>query len=59
MASRNKSVSVLSSSTAKNFNFLIDLELTTIKGMISKGFDNDMVGGKTLKDFHKIKKLRF
>lgn len=59
MASRNKSVSVLSSSTAKNFNFLIDLELTTIKGMISKGFDNDMVSGKTLKDFHKIKKLRF
>lgn len=39
-------------------NTTIDLELLgTVKGMIVKGFDNDMVSGKTLKTFRKIKKI--
>lgn len=35
----------------------IDLELTILKAMISKAFDNDIVGGRVLKAFRIIKKL--
>jgi integrase len=38
-------------------NTTIDLELNIVKGMITKGFDNDMVSGKTLKAFRKTKKV--
>jgi integrase len=38
-------------------NTTIDLELNIVKGMIIKGFDNNMVSGETLKAFRKTKKI--
>ncbi|UCF94843.1 MAG: site-specific integrase [Desulfobacterales bacterium] len=35
----------------------IDYELSIAKGMISKAFDNDLVNGRTLKVFRKVKKI--
>ena len=35
----------------------IDSEIGTIRAMVNKGFDNDMVSGDTLKAFKKTKKL--
>jgi integrase len=34
----------------------IDMELSIVKTMITKAFDNDMVGGRSLKPFRKIKR---
>jgi integrase len=38
-------------------NTTIDLELNTIKIMINKAFDNDMVDGRTLKAFRNVKNI--
>jgi len=38
-------------------NTTIDLELNTIKIMINKAFNNDMVDGRTLKAFRNVKKI--
>jgi integrase len=35
----------------------IDQEIGTARGMVNKAFDNDMVGGDTLKVFKKVRKL--
>jgi integrase len=34
----------------------LDVELTIVKGMINKAFDNDMIGANVLRAFRKIKK---